>query len=104
MTETERVFLTIIRNSIHPENDLNIIKIPDLSVEWLAVLDTAKKQNLFPVLYDAATVYPSFAKFDETHPECFTAATAAMTAQMHRTEAFLALSKCFYLLAYHQSL
>ncbi len=89
MTETERAFLAIIRGALHSERKA------DLMVDWLAVLNVAGKQNLFPLVYDAATAYPSFAEFDAGHPECFTAAAASMTAQLQRTDAFLALYQSF---------
>lgn len=96
MTETEKVFLTILRDALHPGDDTDpTAVISNIKPDWTAVLNTAKKQNLFPFIYDAATAYPSFASFEETHPEYFLAVTAAMTSQMQKTDAFLSLYKSF---------
>ncbi|MCD7847913.1 MAG: nucleotidyltransferase family protein [Oscillospiraceae bacterium] len=90
MTEIEKSFLAILRDALHPED-----KITDLKADWAAVFDIAKKQNLFPLVYDAATAYPSFTSFDDSHLEYFVAAAASMTAQMQKTDAFLSLYKSF---------
>ncbi|MCD8118619.1 MAG: nucleotidyltransferase family protein [Lachnospiraceae bacterium] len=90
MTETDKVFLSILRDALHPGNE-----ITDFETDWKAVLDTAKKQNLFPFVYDAASTYHSFTSFEDSYPEYFTAVTAAMTAQMQKTDAFLSLYRLF---------
>ncbi|MCD8007050.1 MAG: nucleotidyltransferase family protein [Oscillospiraceae bacterium] len=90
MTEIENSFLMISRDALHPGNE-----ITDLKTDWTAVFDIAKKQNLFPLIYDAATAYPSFASFEDSHPEYLVAATASMTDQMRKTDAFISLYKSF---------
>lgn len=90
MTETEKLFLTILRDALHSGSE-----IKDHKTDWTAVFDTAKKQNLFPLIYDAATAYHSFSSFEESHPEYFPAVTAAMTSQMQKTDAFLSLYNSF---------
>ncbi|MCD8074213.1 MAG: nucleotidyltransferase family protein [Lachnospiraceae bacterium] len=96
MTETEKAFLTILRDALHPGNDTDLGYDCELDItDWADVLTTAKMQNLFPFIYDAATAYPSFSAFEEAHPECFPVVTASMTAQMQKTDAFLSLYKSF---------
>lgn len=90
MTETEKVFLTVLRDALHPRDDE-----ADFNADWTALLDVAKKQNLFPFVYDAATAYPFFLFFEDAHPEYFPAVTASMTAQMQKTDTFLSLYKSF---------
>lgn len=93
MNESEKAFLIVLRDAVQSGNGASIVS--DLQTDWTAVLSTAKKQNLFPLVYDAATAYPSFVEFDEAHPEYFPAATASMGLQMQKTDAFLELYKFF---------
>ncbi|MCD8011864.1 MAG: nucleotidyltransferase family protein [Lachnospiraceae bacterium] len=93
MNESEKAFLIVLRDAVQSGNGAKIES--DLQTDWTAVLSTAKKQNLFPFVYDAARVYPSFVEFDEAHPEYFMVATASMGLQMQKTDAFLVLYKAF---------
>lgn len=98
MTKTEEIFLKILKNSLHPEvtaqAEMESAFTGDESV-WESILNVAKKQNLFPFVYDVATGYSVFSDFDAAHPDNFMFATLAMTAQMQRTEAFLDLYQAF---------
>jgi len=91
MNKAEETFLVILKDAIHPGSEPS--ELP--SSDWKSIFDVAKKQNLFPFVYDAATNYPSFADFDSSNPQYFASATAAMTMQMQKTEKFIELYQAF---------
>lgn len=91
MTKAEEAFLVILKDAIHPNDKPS--ELP--SYDWVSIFDVAKKQNLFPLIYDAAIQYSSFSEFDSANPQYFSAATAAMTVQMKKTEQFIDLYRSF---------
>ncbi|MCD7812342.1 MAG: nucleotidyltransferase family protein [Ruminococcus sp.] len=91
MNKAEETFLVILKDAVHPSKQPS--ELP--SQDWSAIFNVAKKQNLFPLIYDAAMQYASFADFDSANPQYFTAATAAMTMQMKKTEQFIDLYRSF---------
>lgn len=91
MTKAEETFLLILKDAIHPDSEPSELS----SHDWASVFDVAKKQNLFPFIYDVATNYPSFTEFDSSNPRYFAFATAAMTMQMQKTEKFVELYQAF---------
>ncbi|MCC8076274.1 MAG: nucleotidyltransferase family protein [Clostridiales bacterium] len=97
MNKTEATFLAILKDALHPAATTNGERpVSDLADDdWAAVFEVARAQNLFPLVYDAAMGYPAFAEFEQAHPRYFTAATASVTTQMQKTEAFLSLYRAF---------
>lgn len=91
MNKAEETFLVILKDAVHPSKQPS--ELP--SQDWSAIFDVAKKQNLFPLIYDAAMQYASFNDFDSANPQYFLAATAAMTVQMKKTEQFIDLYRSF---------
>ncbi|MCD8006701.1 MAG: nucleotidyltransferase family protein [Oscillospiraceae bacterium] len=91
MNKAEEAFLTILKDILHPTSELSDLP----SQDWASVFDVSKKQNLFPLLYDAAENYPSFESFDSANPQYFSTATASMTVQMKKTEKFIELYRAF---------
>jgi len=91
MNKAEETFLVVLKDAIHPGSEPSELPPSD----WKSIFDVAKKQNLFPFVYDAATNYPSFADFDSSEPQYFASATAAMTMQMQKTEKFIELYQAF---------
>ncbi|MCC8097928.1 MAG: nucleotidyltransferase family protein [Eubacterium sp.] len=89
MTVTEENFLTILKYCIHPGKNLPVLKEP---VEWKEIMNTAAKQNLFPLIYDTAPQFSSFGEFEDKY---FIPATKAITRQVNKTSAFLELYKAF---------
>ncbi len=98
MTKAEEIFLMIIKNSLHsgavPQAEMESAAVPE-DTDWEAVLGVARKQNLFPYVYDAATAYQAFSTFGAANEQYFMYATSAMSAQMQRTEALLNLYQAF---------
>ncbi|MCD8118512.1 MAG: nucleotidyltransferase family protein [Lachnospiraceae bacterium] len=109
MTETEKAFLAALKNMLHPGNSAlhpgsstfhpagsaDMEKEPDEETDWMAVLNMAKKQSMLPLVYDAATAFPSFASVEDSLADYFTSAIATMSKQMQKTDAFLALYRSF---------
>jgi len=98
MTKSEERFLMILKDAFHPGEGIpSCTELPAIGdfIDWKSIFDTARKQNLFPLIYDAATTYPSFAGFGQVCPQYFTAATASMAVQMRKNTDFLALYKAF---------
>jgi len=98
MTKSEERFLMILKDAFHPGEGIpSCTELPAIGdfTDWKSIFDTARKQNLFPLIYDAATTYPSFAGFGQVCPQYFTAATASMAVQMRKNTDFLALYKAF---------
>ncbi|MCD7847483.1 MAG: nucleotidyltransferase family protein [Oscillospiraceae bacterium] len=91
MNKAEKAFLVILKDAIH--SDFEPSELP--SHDWASIFDVARKQNLFPFIYDAATNYPSFTDFDSSNPQYFASATATMTMQMQKTENFIELYQAF---------
>lgn len=89
MTVSEENFLTILEYCIHPQQSLPVLKEP---ADWSAIMDAAAKQNLFPLVYDAAAQFSSFGELED---EYFASATKTLTQQMEKTSAFLELYKAF---------
>jgi len=98
MTKTKEIFLKILKNSFHPEMaspaELESALMGE-GTDWESVLNVAKKQNLFPFVYDTVTGYPAFSDFDAANPDNFMFTTLDVSAQMQRTEAFLHLYQAF---------
>ncbi|MCD7741386.1 MAG: nucleotidyltransferase family protein, partial [Ruminococcus sp.] len=91
MNKAEETFLVILKDILHPTSEISDLP----SQDWASIFDVSKKQNLFPLLYDAAENYLSFKSFDSANPQYFSAATAAMTVQMKKTEQFIDLYRSF---------
>ncbi len=92
MTVSERDFLIILKNCIHPDTHTPLLCD---SVDWNEIFAVTLNQNLFPLIYDAAGNYPSFREFDESHPELMTRATLSLSNQIRNTDEFLNLYKQF---------
>ncbi|MCD7867857.1 MAG: nucleotidyltransferase family protein [Clostridiales bacterium] len=92
MTDSESIFLTILKEVVHPGD--SPIQLP-ASADWEEVLTVASRQNLFPLIYDACGRYEGFSAFDEENPDYFISAMNSMKEQMHQNQVFLALYEEF---------
>ncbi|MCD8155642.1 MAG: nucleotidyltransferase family protein [Clostridiales bacterium] len=92
MTDSEGIFLTILKEVVHPGD--SPIQLP-ASADWEKVLTVASRQNLFPLIYDACGRYEGFSAFDEENPDYFVSAMNSMKDQMYQDQVFLALYEEF---------
>ncbi|MCD7771565.1 MAG: nucleotidyltransferase family protein [Oscillospiraceae bacterium] len=91
MNTQEQNFITILKDTMHPTLHMSSLVTPN----WSEILSIASKQNLFPLVYNAAARYDTFAEYDEARPDLFVRATAAMSLQIQKTDAFLDLYRAF---------
>ncbi|MCD8013361.1 MAG: hypothetical protein LUG99_09325 [Lachnospiraceae bacterium] len=89
MTKSELDFLKILKNTVHPEENITL-DAPD----WDVIVSVARKQNLFPLVYDAAGTLPGFETVEDKY---FIPATGAMSGQMQNTSDFVDVYKHFLL-------
>lgn len=87
MTKSESDFLKILRNTVHPEENFTL-DAPD----WDGIITVARKQNLFPPVFDAADALPGFETVEDKY---FIQATGAMSVQMQNTSDFIDLYRHF---------
>lgn len=87
MKKSESDFLKILKNTVHPEDNFTLG-----SPNWNEIISVASKQNLFPLVYNAAESLPGFETVEE---KCFIQATGAMSRQIQKTTDFLDLYKHF---------
>ncbi|MCD7784463.1 MAG: nucleotidyltransferase family protein [Oscillospiraceae bacterium] len=92
MLSYEQGFILVLKNAIHSGSTGNLL--PD-TIDWESVFNTASTQNLLPLIYNASSDYPSFAEFDESHPEYMMASMQMLSSQIQRTSEFLDLYKSF---------
>ncbi len=90
MSNAEQQFLYILKNAVHPEPSFTIDN-PD----WEGIMNTARKQNLLPIVYNSVAQYDTFSEYDESHPDMFVKATSVMSRQIQKTDAFLDLYRAF---------
>ncbi len=87
MTNAEQQFLSILKNAVHPESPFTIDN-PD----WTDIVATARKQNLFPLIFDASSFLPGYEKVETTY---FDSVAAQMSKQAQQTADFLSLYQSF---------
>lgn len=88
MTQMERDFLEILRNAIHLGN----FPISDIESDLETILLIAKKQNLFPFVFDAMSSFPDYEQLEIKY---FNTVVAAVSSQTQRTEELLDLYRAF---------
>ncbi len=87
MTNTEQQFLSILKNAVHPKPSFTMDN-PD----WNGIINTARKQNLFPLIFDASSSLPGYEKVETTY---FDSVAAQMSKQAQQTADFLSLYQSF---------
>ncbi len=87
MTKSESDFLKILKNTVHPVDNFTLD-----SPDWDEIISVARKQNLFPLVFDVAEALP---RFETVEDKYFIQATGAMSGQMQKTADFLDLYKHF---------
>ncbi|MCD8118092.1 MAG: nucleotidyltransferase family protein [Lachnospiraceae bacterium] len=91
MTNAEKIFLTILKNAVHHSEYQPEVAADD----WESVFSVASAQSLLPLIYNSASEYFEFKKFDEAHPEYMITTIKMLGIQVTRTSDFLNLYRAF---------
>lgn len=87
MTKAEQQFLFILKNAVHPEASFTI-ESPD----WNGIINTARKQNLFPLIFDASSSLPGYEEIEQSY---FDSVVVQMSFQAQQSADFLSLYQSF---------
>ncbi len=93
MTQSQQVFLKILKSAIHPSAQAEPL---ESSADWKAVLGVAVRQNLLPLVYNEAGRYEGFNDFAEKQGGKYLEfVMRAVGNQMRRTSELLRLYPAF---------
>lgn len=91
VNSSEYIFLDMLRNELHPF----LADFVSDDIDWKSVFEIASKQNLLPLIYNAASEFPGFMEFDEAQPEYMMTTMKMLSSQVQSTLDFLELYRAF---------